>query len=508
MIPLINQGMEFFMFKVLKYLFYFLMLLSLGVVYLFFTNSGNKTVYQFLSQEISQRIELQVEIQAIDFLEYPQVRIVAHIERKAKLIFEGYVDDSRMDMHYTLNSNCIAIEECKIDDTIDIKGHIRGTFSRLLLDGRGIALDGNISYEAVKYSDRVEDVVLEMHDINSSKLFKLLGQTALIKGKANTRIDFSVMSQWHKKGSILYEVKDNNFKGIPLSLHTKVEIEDNEHTFVMDILSPHFSLNMTNGHYNQEKKSAQAHYVLDIKDLSKLETLFGYKYEGSFYAIGEMSYDKYFKVTGLSKSFGGFSDFVFEKDGITIEVEDVFLHDIIQLFPVPSMLVGNATGTISYNLLEHTLVVNTKLTHAKFLHCKLVEVIYEKSGANMLHETFDNSTLNLTYHDSILLGDLKLANEKSHIYLTNATIKTDNQTIDAYFDFKMQKQEFSGKVYGKLESPKVNLNMQKLIRYQMDKQVDKLIGKNNRKIMESMPMGTVAKEMATDVGASFMKVFF
>jgi hypothetical protein len=28
------------------------------------------------------------------------------------------------------------------------------------------------------------------------------------------------------------------------------------------------------------------------------------------------------------------------------------------------------------------------------------------------------------------------------------------------------------------------------------------------KIMEKMPMGDVAKDMATDMGASFMKVFF
>ena len=42
----------------------------------------------------------------------------------------------------------------------------------------------------------------------------------------------------------------------------------------------------------------------------------------------------------------------------------------------------------------------------------------------------------------------------------------------------------------------------------MDKQVDKMIGKDGRKIREHMPMGGVAKDMATDMGASFMKVFF
>jgi hypothetical protein len=262
------------------------------------------------------------------------------------------------------------------------------------------------------------------------------------------------------------------------------------------------------GKYNQEQKIAKAHYTLDIPNLAKLESLLGYAYEGDFYARGEMSYAKYFQVTGISKSFGGMSDFTFEKEGLKIAVDKVHIQNIIKRFSLPSILTANATGHIYYNFFENTLVVNTTLNHAKFLHCKLVEIIYKKSSANMLHEVFDDSSLNLTYHDSILLGDLHLANDQSHIYISNATLHTKKNTIDAYFDFKMQKQEFSGKVYGKLDDPKVNLNMQKLIRYQMDKQVDKLIGKNNRKIMENMPMGNVAKDLATDVGASFIKVFF
>ena len=72
----------------------------------------------------------------------------------------------------------------------------------------------------------------------------------------------------------------------------------------------------------------------------------------------------------------------------------------------------------------------------------------------------------------------------------------------------MQGQAFSGKVYGSLQNPKVKLNLKKLIRYQMDKQMDSMMGKGNRELMESMPMGGTAKDMATDVGAGFMEMFF
>lgn len=496
------------MFSVFKYFVYFLIFASLLVFYFLFTPLGNHTLYHILSQELSKKIDVDIEIKSIDIESYPQVKLILNIHKKAKLTLTGYLDDTRMDMHYTLSSECIATEECKIDDTIAIHGKVKGYFTKLILSGEGVALDGYVNYKAIKYTDKVEDIHIQMNDINSSKLLRLLGQTALIKGKANATVDFSFMSQKHKQGYITYDVRDNHFQGIPLALHTKAHINDDIHTFIIDITSPYLQLNMTKGIYNQSKKTAHAHYVLDIKDLSKLEQLLGYKYNGTFYAIGEMSYDTYFKVTGLSKSYGGMSDFIFENDELKVTLDNVLLEEIMALFPLPSMLTAKATGHLYYNFIQDTLVVNTRLHHAKFLHCTLADVIRKKSGVNMLNETFDNSTLDITYHNNLIVSELKLANDYSHIYLSNAKIDTQKETINAYFDFKMQRQEFSGKVYGALDKPKVNLNMQKLIRYQMDKQVDKMIGKNNRKIMENMPMGNIAKDIATDVGASFMKVFF
>ena len=72
----------------------------------------------------------------------------------------------------------------------------------------------------------------------------------------------------------------------------------------------------------------------------------------------------------------------------------------------------------------------------------------------------------------------------------------------------MQGQAFAGKIYGDIKHPKVDLNMQKLIRYQMNKQLDSVIGKGNRKLMESIPMGGAAKDMASEMGGGFLDMFF
>jgi len=491
-----------------KYLIYVCIFISLLLFYFLFTPLGTSQIYTYVGKKLSQKTDLNINIKSINMTGYPQVQLVMHIQNKAKLTLWGYLDDALVDMDYILTTDCIATEQCKIDDDIKIKGHIKGPFNKLKITGKGTALDGNVTYSAIKYTEKVENIHLQMRDINSSKLFNLLGQTALIEGKANADLTFTLMDTTHKQGHFTYEVYDKNFQGIPLHLQTNVEINDDMHTFTMDINSPDLKLNISKGHYNQVQKQADAFYTLDVKDLSKLETLLGYKYQGSFYAMGEMSYNKYIKITGLSKSLGGMLDFTFEKDKLDLDLNNVIFEDIMHLLSLPSLLSATTTGKITYHFMEKTLVANTALHHAYFKDSKLVHVIQKKSGIRMKEESFDNSKLELTYYENIINGNLKLTNAHSHVYLTSTMIDTNLSTINAYFDFKMQHQEFSGKVYGNLENPKVNLNMQKLVRYQMDKQVDKMIGKNGRKIMEKMPMGGVAKDMATDMGASFMKVFF
>ena len=496
------------MFIFFKYFVYFLIFLSLLLFYFLFTPLGHANIYHYLGEKLSKKNGVHIEVQSINIAYYPQVRMVLNIEKKAKLTLWGHLDDALVDMDYTLSSDCIASEHCQIDDDIEIKGHVKGPFTKLFITGKGKALDGNITYHALKYTEKVEDLVLNMHDINATKLAHLLGQEAFIKGKADAKVNFSFMDDKEKHGTIVYDVADKNFRGIPLRLHSDININNNQHTFSIKVNSPYLTLDIDKGSYNQKTKQAKAFYVLDIKELHKLEKLLGYDYQGSFHAKGEMAYTDKIRITGFSKSLGGVLDFVFENHLLSMQLKNVSLAKIMHLFPFPSMLDANTKGTIIYDFTHETLDVHTTLNQARFLPSKLVDVVKNKSHVNMMQETFDNSKLDLSYHHHLILGNLKLINPRNHVYLTSTKIDTNLSTIDAYFDFKMHQQEFSGKVYGALESPKVNLNMQKLVRYQMDKQVDKMIGKDGRKLMEHMPMGGVAKDMATDMGASFMKVFF
>jgi len=496
------------MFIIFKYFIYFLIFLSLLLFYFLFTPLGHSNIYYFLGKALSKKNNIHIEVQSINIINYPNVNIELSIKKRAKLTLKGHLDDTLVDMKYTLRSDCVESKYCKMNDNVDIHGGIKGHFNKIFITGKGKALDGNITYKAIKYAEKIEDFTLNIYDANSTKLINLLGKKIDIKGKTNANVNFSLIGKKERHGNITLDLEDKNYKSIPIKLHVDANISNDISSFMATVKSTYLSLDIFNGSYNQVNKQAKAFYLLDIKELHKLKKLLGQDYKGSFYARGEMTYKDKIKITGLSKSFGGLVAFAFEDNLLKMKLKKTSLIDIVNLFSISSILKANIDGDINYNFKHKRLDVHSTLNNAKFLPSTLVNVIKKKSNVNMMNETFNNSKLDATYQHNVVLANLKLINKNSHVNLTSANINTKNNTIDAYFDFKMQHQEFSGKVYGSLDSPKVNLDMQKLVRYQMDKQVDKIIGESGRKLMENLPMGGVAKDVATDMGASFIKIFF
>jgi len=429
------------------------------------------------------------------------------VEKHYHLKLDGLLSESLVNMDYQLSAARLPSHICTIVDDINLSGHVSGSFERLHIAGNGTAMEGNVSYNGVKRKNSFEDITLDFKNIHALKLFTLLGQPTLPSGKADVKAHFNTLSETKKHGHLDFVLRKGNYKTLPLHVNTKAEIQNQFISFSSNILLSTAEINITKGQINLDTNISKAFYTVNTKNLTPLEPLIG-KYLGSFSATGEISHKNDFQIRGLSPTFGGMIDFLYKKDMLYVDLENVSLKRFMKLFPYPQMLDAKINGNINYDYKKEKLLVKTDLNNTRFLNSNLVQTVFEKSGVNMLSEVFPNTKLNATYQNKILLGNLMLKNNQSHFYLTSAKLDSEANTVNAYFDLHMQGQEFSGKIYGSLKHPKVNLNMQKLIRYQMDKQLDSVMGKSNRKLMEAMPMGDVAKDMASEVGGDFLDMFF
>ncbi|MGB5505823.1 MAG: hypothetical protein WBM70_03950 [Sulfurovum sp.] len=420
----------------------------------------------------------------------------------------GLFNDNWVNMDYALNTARFPSHICTIEDDVNISGHLNGPFSQLHISGKGKALNGTVTYDGTKVDDKVENLTLSMKNIHALKLSTLLGQTTFPHGRSDIEADFEYLGEKSKKGNLVYTFKKGTLSKLPFTMKAQINVDNAKQTFAADMTLANAKINISEGSRDADANLTTAFYVIDVKDLTEFEELLGFRYHGPLYAMGEATHTKHLKLQGVSKTFGGILDFVYEKDKLNIDLTEVSFKRFMTLFPHPILLDGDTTGKINYDFIQKRMIVKTNLKNAKFLPSDMVSTIYKKSQVNMLVEEFDYSTLEAIYQNDILRGDLKLESDNSSFYLTNTTLNTEKNTIDAYFDFKMQDQEFTGKVYGSVDDPKVNLNMQKLIRHKMDKQMDSMVGEGNRKMMEKMPMGEAAKDAASGVAGGFMGVFF
>ena len=429
------------------------------------------------------------------------------IEKHYQIKLDGLLSDAFINMDYHVSAARLPSHICTIVDDINLSGHMSGSYKRLHVAGSGKAMEGNVNFSAIKINDSLENVSLDLKNIHALKLFTLLGKPDFPNGKTDVEANFSVIDENKKRGTIHFKLKNGNYKNLPLHLDSKLKIKDTRLTFHANAYLSTAEINITNGTYDLDTNTSKAFYAVQTKDLALLEPLIG-AYQGPFSAFGKIEYNNEFQIRGLTKTYGGMIDFLYKEEMLYIDLEKISLRRFMGLFPHPKMLDAVVNGNINYDYKREKLLVKADLNDTRFLNSDLVEKVYKKSGVNMLREIFSNSTMQATYQNKILLGSVLLKNPRSHFYVTNIKMDKNNNTLNAYFDLRMQGQEFSGKVYGTIDNPKINLNMQKLIRYQMDKQLDSFMGKGNRKMMESMPMGNTAKDVASEFGAGFMGMFF
>jgi len=430
------------------------------------------------------------------------------VQKHYALRLKGLVNKEWTSMDYGLTASRLPSHICTIEDDINVTGHINGPFKRLHIEGQGTALDGNISFKGIQVNDHLEDVQVDATNIHALKLSTLLGYPQLPYGKGNFKAEFSHLSQSKQIGDMYYWLRDATLFNLPFSMDTRVNVKSDKQTFTANITLANAKLALTKGVHSNHTGITKSFYTLNVCDLTAFEDLLGYKYKGHFYAVGTGKYDGEYHIHGLSKTFDGFTEFSYDKDALNIDLSKVSFKRIMALFPYPAILDANTTGVINYDFNTEKLVIKTKLKDAKFSYHEEMDTLYRKTDINLLKETFTHSSLDISYQDKTILANIIMDSDTSHLSLTNTHIDTKLKTINGYFDVKMQGKEFSGKVYGPLQKPKINLNMQKLIRHEMDRQLDSIVGEGNRKMMENMPMGDVAKDMASGVGGAFMGIFF
>ena len=181
-------------------------------------------------------------------------------------------------------------------------------------------------------------------------------------------------------------------------------------------------------------------------------------------------------LLGDSTSYAGLLEYDYRNDYLEIAFKGVSLEKLLRELSFPALLSSKVYGTASYDIKDKIVIFNTKLKETRFRRTKMTDQIYEFTGIDILKDVYDNSMFTGGYQDSVLTSFLQIDNGVNHLYLHNTTMNSKTNEVRADFEIAIDGQEFLGDIEGTLEDPEVNIDMSKLIKYQINKKIENFFG--------------------------------
>ncbi len=508
----------------LKYLLWFLSFLTIVIFYLLNTSLGHYTIAQNLSSVLSKKTKNDLKVSALNIDNYPKIRMNIKINNGATALIEGEVKGKELDMDYHLFGNSFRYNAIHLKEKLDIKGHVSGLFSQPFIKGEGKVFEGEVAFSFIKTSKAFKNLKIALRDVNSKKVLIHLKKKPLLRGKADINAYFKYFSKYKSDGDALVYMKKANMPlvsgTVPFSFKSKIKFKDMEYFYDIGIKSDIGNMIVANGYYHKSKHEVKANYAVDLKELAYFEKFLKYKYSGSFQSEGEMNYyKKELTVTGQSNKFEGLLKYKYAKDKLELNLYGTSLVKLLRFFSYPRLLSAKVYGSIDYHIKDKIVLVNTKLKETKFRKTKMTDMIFNTTGIDMLKDTYNDSSFVGGYQNSVFSSTLKIDNgSDKHVYLTDTKMYSKTNAIKSKFEVKIAGEELYGGIYGTLENPKVSIDMQKLLKYQLNKRLGEWLGTEQKEEIKqklnsvkedvSKTLEEVDVESVKEKAKSFLNGFF
>ncbi len=507
-----------------KYLLWLLSFLTIVVFYLLNTSLGHYTMAQTLSSFLSKKTNNDLKVSSLNINNYPKVSMNIKINNSATAFVEGVVNGKEIDMDYHLVGNSFKYNSINLEEKFDIKGNVLGLLSKPFIKGEGEVFEGEVAFSFIKISKTFKNLKIALRDVNSKKVLTYLKKRPLLRGKADINAYFKYFSKYKSDGEALVYMEKATMPSVSgdvvFSFKSKIKFKDMEYFYDIGIKSDIGNMIVADGYYHKSKHEAKGNYALDLKELAYFEKFLKHKYRGSFQSEGEMKYyKKELTVTGQSNKFKGLLKYKYAKEKLELNVYGVSLVKLLRFFSYPPLLSAKVYGSIDYHIKDKMVLINTKLKETRFRKTNMTDMIFNTTGIDMLKDTYNHSSFVGGYQNSILSSILKIDNgSNKHIYLTDTKMYSKTNAIKSKFEVKIAGEELSGGIYGTLENPRVSIDMQKLLKYQLNKRLGNWLGTDKKEHLKKK-FNSVKEDVSTrleeldvdgvkEKAKSFLKGFF
>lgn len=221
-------------------------------------------------------------------------------------------------------------------------------------------------------------------------------------------------------------------------------------------------VNITNGYYSSIQHVGRAEYNLI--------------YSKIFKSSGDIEYHKRdLIVKGKSDSFGGLIKYIYANHKLKIDLEGIYLLKIVEHTHYKSPISSRLYGYIDFDVNQNIGTFDINLKDTRFIKTSMSDKIFNLTGFDILKDTYNNSSFIGGYRDSILYAMLKIDNKREHIYLNDIKIDIRKESINSTIELEVGGKRFYGDIDGRLREPHISIDIKKILKYQLNKELNSII---------------------------------
>ena len=483
----------------MKYLAWFgsiLVIFVIGIYIVVFTSFGNALVKPILEKKLQEQTSIDTKLSKF-ILTMNEINILLEVNKNNTISIKGGYSLFSKDMDVVYDIKLENLENLKLLIGTDLKGvlhvdgTIKGSLSLIELTGKSDLASSDTKFEAIIKNFNLSSVKAKINNLELKKLFEMLNKPHYTDGVFSLDADISNAKIGSLDGKVTASVKNAllnsayitkifEFKSAmpktTFNLTTKSLLNGNIVDTELDFNSNLVNLDMKRARFNIENNSIKSDYTAKMKNLDKLFFISQRHMRGSLTINGELLKAKDLDLSVHSKIAGGNIDAKLHNDDLHVELKSVETIDLLHIFFYKEFFKASLNAKVDYDLAKAKGVVFGNVADGAFAKNKTFDLIKKYTKFDMYRESF-NGDINANIDKENILASINLRSQQASIKAKDAKINTKTQKIDSDITLRAKKNIISANIKGDINSPKVRVDLEKLMKSKAGERIKTEINK-------------------------------
>jgi hypothetical protein len=468
-----------------------IIVILVSIVYVFvFTSFGNGFIKPIIESKIKENTKLDSKLTTFS-LNMSEFEIFLELNRGNTISLKGNYSIFSQSLNAAYDVELKKLESLKpltktlLKGAFNLNGDAKGDAKELIITGSGDLASSDIKFKTYLKDFVPSKVKATIKELKLKEALVLLNQPYYTDGILSLNADISDLSSSNLKGKVVTTIKNGVLNSKYLTKTYEFKSSMPRTTFnsttttllsgdvidtKVDFNSNIANLDIKRARFNLNGGSLNSDYRVNILNLDRLYFITQQHMKGAIKANGVISKAKDLDLTFHTKIANGNIDAKVHNNDVHAELKSVGTLGILHMLIYPEIFESTLNGNLEYNLASSKGVFSAHVVDGNFAKNKIFTLIKQYSKFDMYRENF-NGDINADINKDKILATLDLRSKRAFIKTKDAKIDTKKQTIDSDITLKANKNIITANLKGNINSPKVKVDLEKLIKSQAGEKV-------------------------------------